>query len=104
MTTSDLNLLSVVKINENLGKISGWNLSDNGKSITKNFKFENFKKAISFVNYVAEIAEQEQHHPDLRIYNYNNLEIKFTTHSADGLTQKDFDVASRIDEMNVVED
>ena len=91
--------LSISEINENLEKLPDWNLEDVGIIITRNFKFEDFKEAVDFVNKVSEIAEAEQHHPDIRIYDYNNVEIKLTTHSAQGLTEKDFDVALRIDEL-----
>jgi len=91
--------LSISEINENLEKLPDWNLEDVGRIITRNFKFEDFKEAVDFVNKVSEIAEAEQHHPDIRIYDYNNVEIKLTTHSAQGLTEKDFDVALRIDEL-----
>lgn len=91
--------LSISQINQFLGKLSNWDFGDSGKSIIKNFKFKDFKEAVEFVNKVSEIAEKEGHHPDLRIYDYNNLEIKLTTHSAGGLTEKDFKVASEIDKL-----
>ncbi len=94
-----MELLPVAQINENLSKLSDWNLEDNGKSIVKNFEFENFREAVNFINKVAEIAEQENHHPDMVLHDYNQLEIKLTTHSAHGLTKKDFDVALKIDEL-----
>ena len=100
MTTSDLKLLSVEEISNNLAKLSDWNLEDSGKSIDRNFKFENFKQVIEFVNRVADLAEQEGHHPNMRIYGYNNLEIKLTTHTVGGLTEKDFKVAEEIDLLN----
>ncbi|MBM3228671.1 4a-hydroxytetrahydrobiopterin dehydratase [Candidatus Pacearchaeota archaeon] len=99
MTTSDGILLSMAQLNENLGKISNWNLEDNGRSIVKNFEFGNFKEAVSFLNKIAEIAEQEGHHPEMKLYLYNNLEVKLTTFSAGGLTQKDFEIAGRIDKL-----
>ena len=94
-----MELLPIAQINENLSKLSDWNLEDNGKSIVKNFEFENFREAVNFINKVAEIAEQENHHPDMVLHDYNQLEIKLTTHSAHGLTKKDFDVALKIDEL-----
>src|SRR4030042_3048652 len=96
MTSSDLVLLSMAQLNENLEKISNWNLEDNGRSIVKNFEFENFKEVVSFFNRIAEIAEQEGHHPDIKLYLYKNLEVKLTTFSAGGLTQKDLEMSLRI--------
>ena len=95
-----MELLSISQINENLGKLSDWNLEDNGRIIIKNFKFEDFKEAVDFINKVSEIEETEGHHPDIKIYDYNNVEIKLTTHSVLGLTEKDFKVAEKIDSIN----
>ena len=94
-----MELLPTSQINENLSKLSDWNLEDNGQSIIKRFQFEDFKEAVDFINKIAKIAEQDGHHPDIKLYDYNNLEIKLTTHSAHGLTKKDFDVALRIDAL-----
>jgi len=91
--------MSISEINENLAKCRDWNIEENGRAIGKDFQFGNFKETISFVNKVAEIAESEGHHPDLRVYDFKNLEIKLSTHSTKGLTQKDFDVAMMIDSL-----
>lgn len=99
MTDSDMKLLSVSEINKNLGELSDWSLSGNGKSITRNFELKNFKEAIDLVNKIAKIAEEKNHHPDIRIHDYNNLEVKLSTHSAGGLTQIDFEVAEKIDSL-----
>ena len=94
-----MTLLSISQINENLSRLSDWSLEDNGKSIVKNLEFQDFEEAVDFINKITEIAEAEGHHPDIKLYDYNNLEIKLTTHSADGLTKKDFDVALKIDKL-----
>jgi len=94
-----MEILSVKQINENILKLSDWNLEDNGKSITKNFKFNDFKDAVDFINEISEVAETENHHPDIKLYDYNKIEIKLTTHSVRGLTEKDFKVAFEIDNL-----
>jgi len=101
MTTSDLKLLSIKQINDNLEKFPNWSLDDNGAAVVRTFVFENFISALEFVNKVAKIAEFEGHHPDIRIYGYKNVEIKLSTHSVGGLTDKDFDVVSGIDGLAV---
>ncbi|MBI4918558.1 4a-hydroxytetrahydrobiopterin dehydratase, partial [archaeon] len=58
--------------------------------------FEDFKQAISFVNKVAEISEQENHHPDIQI-NYNLVRITLWTHAISGLSENDFILAAKID-------
>jgi 4a-hydroxytetrahydrobiopterin dehydratase len=94
-----MELLQISQINENMEKLSDWSLEDNGKSIVKNFELTDFNEAIDFVNKIREIAEGEGHHPDLRIYDYNKVEVKLSTHSAGGLTEKDFKVAEEIDKI-----
>ena len=94
-----MNLLPISQINENLEKIPGWNLEDNGKSLMKVFEFKDFSQAVSFINRISEIAEEEQHHPNLRLYNYNKLEVSLSTHTLNGLTEKDFAIAMKIEEL-----
>ena len=94
-----MDLLTISQINENLEKIPDWNLEDNGKSLIKVFEFKNFKQAVSFINRISEIAEREQHHPNLRLYDYNKLEVNLSTHSLNGLTEKDFALAMKIEEL-----
>jgi 4a-hydroxytetrahydrobiopterin dehydratase len=94
-----MTLLSISQISAYLEKLSNWDFGDSGKSIIKNFKFKNFKEAIEFVNKVSEISEREEHHPNMKVYDYNNVEVELTTHSSNGLTEKDFKVASEIDKL-----
>ena len=80
-----------------LQKLKGWSLTD--KSIEKNFKFRDFRQAVEFVNKVADAAESENHHPDILLWSWNNVKINLTTHSAGGLSEKDFKVAEKIDNI-----
>ena len=66
--------------------------------IKKQFKFKDFKEAMVFVNKVAEIAENEGHHPDITI-NYNRVTIELSTHSIGGLSENDFILAAKIEEV-----
>ncbi|MEI6345814.1 MAG: 4a-hydroxytetrahydrobiopterin dehydratase [bacterium] len=74
-----------------------WEVLENKKLVRK-FKFKDFKESITFVNKVAEIAEKEGHHPDIGI-NYNEVNIELTTHAVRGLTENDFILASKIEEI-----
>lgn len=74
---------------------SGWSVID-GKKIKKTFVFDSFKIALKFVDKVADLAEQVQHHPDMHIL-YNKIVIELSTHDAGGITQKDIDMAKQID-------
>ena len=67
------------------------------KKIKRQFKFKDFKEAVAFVNKVAELAEQEGHHPDIKIFGYNKVEIELSTHAIGGLSENDFILASKIE-------
>jgi 4a-hydroxytetrahydrobiopterin dehydratase len=90
------NRLERQQVAEALQKLSNWTLQ--GDQIERLLTFENFVDAMIFVNKVAEIAEEEGHHPEIRIV-YNRVMLALTTHDAGGLTSKDFQMARRIDEL-----
>jgi 4a-hydroxytetrahydrobiopterin dehydratase len=77
--------------------VPGWELSEDGKNITKTFKFQDFIGAINFVNKVAEIAEGEGHHPDIHLTGYNKVKLVHSTHAIGGLSENDFILAAKID-------
>lgn len=72
----------------------GW--KKQGKWLIRSYKFKTFMEAVGFMNIVATIAEELMHHPDISLENYNELAIKTTTHSKNKLTEKDFELANRI--------
>ncbi|MFQ5863543.1 MAG: 4a-hydroxytetrahydrobiopterin dehydratase [Candidatus Brocadiales bacterium] len=82
------------EVSERLKALRDWN-QDEG-TIVKQYKFLNFRKAIKFVNMVAEVAEELEHHPTIFI-NYNRVTLTLTTHSQGGLTERDFRTAALID-------
>jgi 4a-hydroxytetrahydrobiopterin dehydratase len=75
----------------------GWIIDDN-KKLRKSFPFENFNKGMLFVQEVAKIAEEEQHHPDICLH-YKYVEVELTTHAIGGLSENDFIMASKIDRI-----
>lgn len=79
-----------------LKQIKEWNVIKN-KKIEREFKVKNFKEALNFINKIGEIAEQEHHHPDIFLYNWNNVKITSYTHAIQGLFVNDFIVAAKID-------
>jgi len=87
-------ILSSAEIQKKMKALNGWQLADS--SIKKQYVFESFMPAIRFVNRVAELAEAVDHHPDITI-NYRKVTMGLSTHSAGGLTQKDFALAEKID-------
>lgn len=86
--------LNSKEIEDALTVLEGWSFKDNG--IVKSFVFEDFKEALSVMMGVGIIAEEMNHHPEW--FNvYNKLDIRLSTHDAGGVTQKDIDLATRIE-------
>ena len=82
-------------------KVDGWNIFKNEKQIfflNKKFIFKNFLESQKFVNKVGNISEQEGHHPDIS-FGWGFAEIKITTHAIEGLSENDFILASKIDNL-----
>lgn len=75
-----------------------WMLIDGGKILATTYRFRDFVETINFVNKIAAVAEEEQHHPDLTI-SYNNLGVELSTHAIGGLSENDFILAAKIDEL-----
>lgn len=75
---------------------STWKEKEN--ALVREFKFQNFKEAINFVNKVAEIAEKENHHPNIFI-NFNNVRLELFTHSEAKITEKDKRLSRLIDDL-----
>lgn len=73
-------------------------LRDGTHKITKQFKFDDFKNAMEFVNKVAELAESEGHHPDIKIV-YNKVQLDLFTHAVGGLSENDFIMAAKINKL-----
>ncbi len=79
-----------------LQEVSGWKME--GSKITREFNFKDFKEAMDFVNKVAGIAEEEGHHPDIYIF-YSLVRLTLWTHAAGGLTENDFILAAKVEEL-----
>jgi 4a-hydroxytetrahydrobiopterin dehydratase len=82
-------------------KVDGWNIFKNEKHIfflNKKFTFKNFLESQKFVNKVGSISEQEGHHPDI-FFGWGYAEIKITTHAIEGLSENDFILAAKIDNL-----
>ena len=84
------------KVKELLQKVPNWKLD--GKKITRTFEFDDFKGSLKFVNKVGDEAENQGHHPDFHIH-YNKVILELWTHSMDGLSENDFVMAAKIDDL-----
>jgi 4a-hydroxytetrahydrobiopterin dehydratase len=74
-----------------------WKSDDETKKIVRSFRFKDFVESMHFINKVAELAEEEGHHPDIFV-SYNYVKICLTTHNIGGLSENDFIMAAKIDE------
>ncbi|MEK7519179.1 MAG: 4a-hydroxytetrahydrobiopterin dehydratase [Patescibacteria group bacterium] len=80
-----------------LDQVKEWEVFKNRK-IKKEFKFKDFKEVMVFVNKVAQLAEEERHHPDIHIF-YNHVKIELFTHAIGGLSENDFIMAAKFDKL-----
>ncbi len=78
-----------------------WKLSDTGRSIRREWRVKDFPTALDFFNRIGKIADAEDHHPDLHLVNYREVAIELWTHAANGLTENDFIMAAKIDQLPV---
>ena len=91
-----MNKLTAAQIKTALAALTDWQKRD--KNITRTFVFKDFPAAIKFVNAVAKLAEKAWHHPDIDI-RWNKVTVTLTTHDAGGLTEKDFALAQKFDQL-----
>ncbi len=84
---------------QQLERLRGWSLTEDGQRIRKEWTAANFMAAIDFFNQVAAIAEQDGHHPDLHLTRYRHVAIELWTHAIGGLSENDFILAAKIDRI-----
>ena len=100
----DMSTLDLSEIHKYQKKVDGWEVKSNEKKIyflEKEFKFKNFLTSEKFVNEVGKISETEGHHPDIS-FGWGYAKIKITTHAIDGLSENDFILAAKIDQITNV--
>lgn len=81
--------------------IPGWNVNEDCTRLNRSWKAKNFAAALDFLNKVGEIAEAEQHHPDIAIRSYNHVDVVLWTHSLGGVTENDLILAVKIDTVPI---
>ncbi len=89
--------LNLEEIEIYLSKVNSWNLN-NKKHIERKFFFNNYKESLQFINLISEIAERENHHPDIS-FGWGYAKISIYSHSLNGLHKNDFIFASKIDKI-----
>lgn len=80
-------------------RLAGREWSREGDAIARELKFDDFAQAIAFVNRVAGAAEEAGHHPDIAVHGYNRVKLVLSSHSAGGITEADFALAGRLDDL-----
>ena len=85
-----------------LDSLDGWALEHEAKLIRKHWEMPDFAFGLDFLNRVGRLAEQEDHHPDLHLTGYRHVTIELSTHAVGGLSENDFILASKIDELAAV--
>tara|TARA_B100000795_G_scaffold93964_1_gene68795 strand:+ start:982 stop:1326 length:345 start_codon:yes stop_codon:yes gene_type:complete len=96
-----ISVLDLSEIHKYQKKIDGWDIIKNEKNIyfiKKNFKFKNFIDSQNFINKVGKISENESHHPDIS-FGWGYAKIFITTHAIEGLSENDFILAAKIDQV-----
>jgi 4a-hydroxytetrahydrobiopterin dehydratase len=92
-----MQVLTQSNINEKLGKLKGWNFSNN--QIEKEYELKDFKEALNFINKIGDEAEAMDHHPDIFLHSWNKVKISISTHSVGGVTENDFKLAGKIESI-----
>jgi 4a-hydroxytetrahydrobiopterin dehydratase len=87
--------MDTTEISHYLTIVPGWENHESLR-ISKSFKLNNFKEALTFVNKIGTIAEEEGHHPDINLHNWNRVTVTLTTHAIHGLSLNDFILAAKI--------
>ena len=93
--------LTAAQVRTLLKDVPDWKLTADGKAIRREWRVQDFGTALDFFRRVGQIAEKEDHHPDLHLTGYRNVAIEMTTHALGGLSENDFILAAKIDTLPV---
>src|SRR5262249_11798452 len=97
----DLAPLSSEQVNGYLGAPPAWDLTDDGRRIRREWIVKDFATALDFFARIGRVAEEENHHPDLHLVSYRNVAVELWTHALGGLSENDFILAAKIDQLPV---
>jgi 4a-hydroxytetrahydrobiopterin dehydratase len=95
-----MTLLPTTEITERVKNLSGWDFS--GDHLFKEYQLADFKSSLAFVNKIGDESEAMDHHPDILMHSWNKVKISISTHSAGGVTEKDFQFAEKIESLTHV--
>jgi 4a-hydroxytetrahydrobiopterin dehydratase len=86
---------------QQLHRLNGWRLTADGQRIRKDWVVKNFAAGLDFFNRVGQVAEADGHHPDLHLEGYRKVWIELWTHAVGGLSENDFILAAKIDQLPI---
>ena len=86
-------------VREMLREVPEWKLNADGKRIARNWRVRDFSTGLDFFRRIEDVANAEDHHPDLHLTNYRDVTVELSTHAAGGLTDNDFIMAAKIDAL-----
>lgn len=90
--------LDEARIRELQRHVADWEVVEDGRALSRTFKFEDYYRTMAFVNALAFIANREDHHPDMSVH-YDSCVVRFSTHDVDGLSENDFICAAKTDAL-----
>jgi 4a-hydroxytetrahydrobiopterin dehydratase len=93
--------LSPEQVRTHLAAVPGWQPTPDGRRIRREWRVKNFAVALDFFNRIGQVAEEENHHPDLHLTGYRQVAVELSTHAVGGLTENDFILAAKIDTLPV---
>jgi 4a-hydroxytetrahydrobiopterin dehydratase len=91
--------LTPAQVEELLPLVPGWQVSDDGTTLQWQKRTAHFVAAVNFVNKLVDVAEEQDHHPDVHIYGYRWVGLDFSTHSIGGLSENDFIMAAKVNQL-----
>ncbi len=89
------------QVRAHLNSLPDWKLSADGRTIRREWRLKDFLAGLDFFRRIGMVAEEEGHHPDLHLTGYRNVAVELTTHAVNGLTENDFILAAKIDQLPV---
>jgi 4a-hydroxytetrahydrobiopterin dehydratase len=90
--------LSIDQAKKYLKDLPHWEIKEEGRAIVRHYQFKNYYETMAFVNAIAWMAHQEDHHPDLEV-GYNYCRVRYSTHAINGLSENDFICASKVNNL-----
>lgn len=91
--------LDADQLQQRLAALPGWELVEDGQALTRTFGFADYYRSMSFVNALAHLAHQQDHHPDLSVH-YDRVHVRWSTHDVGGLSENDFICAAKASALN----